>query len=198
MLTITIGGPSCVIPCTTMTKQADWILAIAEQNDRTAFAALFAFYAPRLRAFLRRSRLDDTIIEELIQDVMLTVWRRAASYNPDRAAVSTWIFTIARNRRIDRLRKAARPEPEPDTPGVRPSPTTSPDDAAAAARRAERLRSALQTLPEEQAVILRRMYFDGISQRDIARELDVPVGTVKSRVRLAMKRLRETLDGETP
>ena len=196
MLTVTFGAPPCVIPFSSMMKQADWIRAIAERKDRTAFSALFSCYAPRLRAYLRRSSLDDTIVEELIQDVMLTVWRQAASYKPERAAVSTWIFTIARNRRIDRLRKAARPEPEPDTPGVLPTAAASPDDAAAAARRAERLRAALETLPDEQAAILHRMYFDGASQREIAQEMDVPVGTIKSRVRLAMKRLREALAEE--
>ena len=196
MLTITATAFSCVIPSLSMNPQHEWIHAVAVRQDRAAFSALFAHYAPRLRSFLRRGGVDDGSVEELVQDVMLTVWRRAPQYQPERAAVSTWIFTIAQNRRIDRIRRTSRPEPEPDTPGVAPPAATAPDAAAAAAQRAARLRSALSTLPDEQADILRKMYFEGRPQRAIAEELGVPLGTVKSRVRLAMKRLREALAQE--
>ena len=198
MLTATPDLFMRMIPFLSMNQQASWIQAIATSQDRAAFAELFQFYAPRLRAYLSRGGLSDGSIEEVVQDVMLTVWRRAEQYRPERAAVSTWIFTIARNRRIDRLRRTMRPEPEPDIPGVAPASVPAPDDSAAASARAEKLRAAMATLPEEQAGILRRMYFDGSSQRTIARELDLPVGTVKSRVRLAMKHLRTVLDEETP
>ncbi|MEL6341641.1 MAG: sigma-70 family RNA polymerase sigma factor [Myxococcota bacterium] len=175
-----------------------WLAAIARTRDKAAFASLFQYFAPRLRAYLLRGGADAIVVEELVQDVMLIVWRGAAEYDPRRAAVSTWIFTIARNRRIDRLRRARRPEPEVGDPHFTPSAPDAPDEHTAETRRAERLRLALQQLPEEQATILHQMYFDGRSQREIAASLNIPLGTVKSRVRLAMSRLRETLAEEVP
>lgn len=174
--------------------------AIARSRDREAFAALFTAYAPRLRAYLRRGGLDPSAAEEILQEVMLVIWDRADRYQPAQAAVSTWIFTIARNRRIDRLRRAARPEPEADDPHFRPSAPAAPDTAAAAHRRAVRLQAALDSLPPEQTEILHLMYFEGCPQSLIAERLGLPAGTVKSRVRLAMRRLREQLaeEGEAP
>lgn len=179
-----------------MHQHMTWVQDIALSRDRTAFEALFECFAPRIRAFLVRGGLSDTLVEELLQEVMLTVWQQAGRYRPERAAVSTWIFTIARNKKIDAYRRAARPEPAADAPGIAPKRLDAPDEVFLAQRRSGRLRTAMADMPAEQCLILRRMYFDGLSQRDIAREQSLPLGTIKSRVRLAMKHLRHALAEE--
>lgn len=184
---------SHVIPFRPMDVHQQWIAAIAERRDRQAFASLFQYFAPRLRSYLLRGGADTTSAEEIVQDVMLTVWRRADRYASARAAVSTWIFTIARNRRIDRLRQANRPEPQTGDPHFTPTAPAAPDETTIAEQRRQRLRDALGLLPEEQAQIVELMYFGGLSQREIAERVDLPLGTVKSRVRLAMRRLRQAL-----
>ena len=163
-------------------------------HDRDAFAALFNFYAPRVKAYLMRLNAPDALAEELTQEVMLTVWRKAASFDPELASASTWIFRIARNRRIDAARRAAKPELDGADPSLQPPETEAPDDAAHAAGREGQVRAALADLPEEQVALLRMAFFDGLSHRDIADRIGVPLGTVKSRLRLAFDKLRKVLD----
>jgi len=163
-------------------------------GDRTAFAALFEFYAPRVKAYLLRLNASDSLAEELAQEVMLAVWRKAGTFDRTQASASTWIFRIARNRRIDAARRMARPELDPDDPALLPPETQAPDDAAHAAGRESRVREALKDLPEEQVSLLQMAFFDGLSHRDIADRIGAPLGTVKSRLRLAFDKLRRTLD----
>lgn len=174
---------------------ADLVHAIARDQDREAFAALYARLAPPLRRFLVTRCRDTVKAEEILQETMLTIWRKASLYDRRKASVNTWAFTIARNRLVDRIRKERRPEPDPEDPAfVKSVPT--PDDAVASDRRARRLRAALAELPEEQAAVLRSAYFEGRSQTEVAEEQGVPLGTVKSRARLAMQRLREALSDD--
>lgn len=172
------------------------LIAIARHGDRQAFAGLFAFFAPRVKAYLLRLGADDAAAEDLMQDVMLTVWRRAPSYDPTLAGVSTWIFTIARNRRIDALRRGRRPAVEADEPALLPSAPPSPDSALAAQQWEVRIGAAIATLPIEQAQMLKLAYFDDRSHSDIAAALNLPLGTVKSRLRLAIGRLRSLFEPE--
>ena len=173
------------------------LLAAVAAGNRVAFAALYRHYAPRLRAFLlSRTRGDRTQSEELLQETMLTVWKRATTYEPGKAAPSTWIYTIARNRFIDRCRKALRPAPDPDDPGFVPSAEEAPDASLTRSRRARKLHAALASLPEDQRAVLAQSYFEGKAQSAVAADLGVPLGTVKSRARLAMQRLRAELEEE--
>lgn len=168
------------------------LLAIARQ-DREAYAEFFRRFAPRIKGFLAQS-LSNTQADELTQEVLLRVWRKAPSYDPVRAAPSTWVFTIARNARIDALRRTSRATPEPDDPVWVPAAAEAPDAAAERRASSEQLHTALAQLPEGQRVVLERAYLKGETLGQIAEALGVPLGTVKSRVRLAMQRLRGTIE----
>jgi RNA polymerase sigma-70 factor (ECF subfamily) len=175
-------------------KAADLLEALAAGPDRQAFKRLFAYFAPRVKSYLRRLGAEDQRADELAQEVMLTVWRRAQLYDRRQAGASTWIFTIARNKRIDAIRRDRRPELDPDDPAVVPEPEMPADQKVEASQRQELLRAAVQRLPEEQARLLRLSYFEDKSHSTIAEELDLPLGTVKSRLRLALSRLKTLLE----
>jgi len=170
-----------------------WVEACAK-SDRAAFAALFAFYAPRVKGYLKRLATDDATAEELAQEVMLTVWRKAKQFDPRQASASTWIFRIARNRRIDMARRAARPGLDADEPLLQPVDTQAPDNAAHARDREERVREALKRLPPDQVHLLKLAFFEGLTHSEIAEKEGVALGTVKSRIRLAFDKLRDRLD----
>jgi len=167
--------------------------AIAERADRDAFAELFGHFAPRIKSYMLRLGADDASAEELAQEAMLTVWRRAASYDPAKAAVSTWVFTVARNKRIDGLRRAKRPDIDANDPTLYPEPER-PDAAAFRSAEAAEVRAALEDLPPEQAEVIRLAYDAGLTQAEIAERLSAPLGTVKSRMRLALRRLKGALE----
>lgn len=173
---------------------ADLLEAIARDRNRTAFKSLFAYFGPRVKAYLRRLGADETAAEELMQEVMLTVWRRAHLFDRRQAAASTWIYTIARNKRIDGIRRERWPEVDPADPALVPEPEMPADASVAAGQRSARLHEAVTMLPEEQAILLRMAFFDDKSHNAIAKELSLPLGTVKSRLRLAMTRLRSILE----
>lgn len=172
------------------------LAAVAEGRDRAAFAILFGFYAPRLKAFMMRSGMAVSIAEDIAQETMLLVWKKASYFDPARAGVSTWIFTIGRNVRIDRLRRESRPAAVVSAfdPSDEPDSPVSGEAAVMAAERDERVRSAVALLSPEQADILRLSFFGDKPQSEIASQLRIPLGTVKSRVRLALSRLRLILD----
>lgn len=167
--------------------------AVAVRADREAFAALFQRYAGRIKAFLIRGGLARELAEELAQEVMITVWRKAASFDPARASVATWIYTIARNRRIDHLRKASRHEPDPEDPLFAPEPEATPEEEVQQATRDGLVRAALANLSGDQMEVVRLAFFDGLSHGEIAQKLGAPLGTVKSRLRLSFQRLRGEL-----
>lgn len=174
--------------------QDDWaalILRVRDQQDKTAFAALFRHFAPRIKGFLMKSGASASLAEECAQDVMATLWQKAHLFDPTRASAATWIFTIARNRRIDALRKSRRPEPE-DLPWG-PEPEPDQQDALELAQDTERLGEALALLPDKQRELIERAYFGDLSHSEIAAETGLPLGTIKSRIRLALDRLRHKL-----
>jgi RNA polymerase sigma-70 factor (ECF subfamily) len=171
-----------------------WIVAIATGRDRAAFAALFGFYAPRIKGFLVRTGTTAEIAEEIAQETMLSVWRKSALFDPSRASVSTWIYTIARNLRIDRLRheRGARADALYDV--LQRDDPDQPDDILQGAERDDRVRAAMKALPNEQMTVVQLSFFEDKAHGDIARILNIPLGTVKSRLRLALAKLRERLD----
>ena len=166
--------------------------AVARHADRAAYAELYALVAPRVKGFLMRAtRGNVTLSDELTQDVFLRVWKRAKSFDSSRGSAMGWIYTIARNARIDHHRRR-RPEVVPDDP-VLVDPGPAPDDVTHERRRAERLRTAVSALPSNQSHILECAYFEGRTLAEIAEATETPLGTVKSRVRLAMGHLRSAL-----
>jgi len=174
----------------------DWsacVVAIARTRDRTRFSELFLFFAPRLKAFFVRLGVASGAAEDLAQEVMLTVWRKADYFDPQRASAATWIFTIARNLRIDLKRREQKPQLSEDDLDYIDEP--DPGEQMLAHEREERVRAALAELPGEQAEVIRLSFFEDRPHAEIAQNLDIPLGTVKSRIRLAMNRLR-TLVGE--
>jgi RNA polymerase sigma factor (sigma-70 family) len=172
---------------------ADLLAAVAARQDRAAFARLFAHFAPRVKAYVRRLGAPDQKAEDIVQEVMLTVWRRAGLYDATQASVGTWIFTIARNKRIDDLRRERHPEFDPDDPALAAGPEAPADDVVVWEDQARRLRAAVVALPEEQALVLHMNFFEDKPHGVIAKELDLPLGTVKSRARLALAKLRQVL-----
>lgn len=175
-------------------KRILWVAevqAIRDRGDRQAFAAIFNHFAPRVKAFLMKSGAAHDVAEECTQDVMATLWRKAGMFDPTKASVATWIFTIARNRRIDMLRKERRPDPEELPWG----PEAEPDqeDVLALQQDTDRLGKALASLPEKQRKLIEKAYFGDLSHSEIADQTGLPLGTIKSRIRLALERLRHEM-----
>lgn len=179
---------------TVLPEVSDWsglMIAVRDHRDKAAFAALFRHYAPRVKGFLMKAGSDAATAEECAQDVMTTLWQKAHLFDPARASVSTWIFTIARNRRIDVARKDRRPEPEELAWTQEDEPDQA--DVYAAAEETRRLQNALAELPENQRALVQRAYFGDLSHSELAIETGLPLGTVKSRLRLALDRLRNKM-----
>jgi RNA polymerase sigma-70 factor (ECF subfamily) len=170
-------------------EPAALILAVAARADRDAFALLFEHFAPRVKSYMLRLGAPPEAAEELAQECLVTVWRKAGLFDPARAGASTWIFAIARNLRIDAVRRQRRPKFE-DDPTDEPSPEPAADTVAFAAERDVRLRDAMAELPADQAEVVRQSFFQDKPHSEIARDLSLPLGTVKSRLRLALARLR--------
>jgi RNA polymerase sigma-70 factor (ECF subfamily) len=167
------------------------LIAVRDRQDKAAFAALFRHFAPRVKGFLMKSGMSAALAEECAQDVLATLWQKSHLFDPTRASVATWVFTIARNRRIDAARRAARPEPE-DLPW---GPEAEPDqqEALEMAQETERLGAALALLPEAQRALIEKAYFGELTHTEIAAETGLPMGTIKSRIRLALDKLRAQL-----
>jgi RNA polymerase sigma-70 factor (ECF subfamily) len=174
-------------------EHAAMIEAIAQNRDRAAFADLFAYFAPRVKAWMLRTGCQPMAAEELAQETMLAVWHKAGLFDPARAGASTWIFTIARNLHIDAVRRERHPSQLMPDPSEEPEEPSQADRVLATLQRETRIRSALSLLPAEQAEVIRRAFFEDKVHAEIERELGIPLGTVKSRLRLAMNRLRAVL-----
>ncbi|MCR9087925.1 MAG: sigma-70 family RNA polymerase sigma factor [Rhodobacteraceae bacterium] len=176
------------------TQEANWVALverIRSQKDQAAFVVLFRHFAPRIKGFLMKSGASESLAEECTQEAMATLWHKAHLFDPSRASVSTWVFTIARNKKIDVLRKQQRPEPE-DLPW---GPEAEPDqaDVIVLQEESERLSKALAALPEKQRDLVEKAYFGDMSHSEIATVTGLPLGTIKSRIRLALERLRHEM-----
>jgi RNA polymerase sigma factor (sigma-70 family) len=174
--------------------------AMAAGADRQAFAALFKHFAPRIKAYLILGGTSEALAEEIAQETMVNVWRKASTFDAERASVATWIFTIARNLRVDYFRRqdsrmvyGTDDDAESQADGL-----PALDEQVLARERESRVRMALARLPEEQALVLRLSFFEERPHARIAAELGIPLGTVKSRVRLAVNHLRRLLNGIEP
>ena len=170
------------------------LIQVGNNRDRSAFKALYEHFTPRLKSFLLRIGSDDSTAEEVCQESMIMVWRKAETFNPENAGASTWIYTIARNKRIDKLRKDSRPMPDFNDPSFYKKPIDKSDDILQRVEEEKNIKKALKNLPPEQAKLIFSAYYDDKSHRKIADEANLPLGTVKSRIRLAINRLRTQLD----
>jgi RNA polymerase sigma-70 factor, ECF subfamily len=176
---------------------SDLMERVGEFKDKAAYGELFSYYGPRVKAYLLRLGADDALAEELAQDVMVIVWRKADLFDRTQASVSTWLFRIARNKRIDAIRRTKKPELDPNDPLLLPSAPVAADNLMSGAQRDHLVREAMVNLPEEQKLLLRQAFYDGLSHREIAEQTGTPLGTVKSRLRLAFLKLRAKLEPET-
>lgn len=173
---------------------AAWLEAVAENQDRSAFAELFNHFGPRVKAYLIRLGSDDTMAEEVTQDVMVTVWRKAALFDRSKSSAATWLFRIARNRRIDMLRRKRTVNVDTETMVIEDENLPDPNETLDEDKRQSRIRKALAQLPEQQLQLVELAFFTELSHSQIAEETGLPLGTVKSRIRLAFGRLRRVLE----
>ena len=169
------------------------IRCIAQARDKAAFAELFRRYGLKLKAFMIRSGAAADMAEEAAQETLLAVWRRAETFDPERASAPAWLFAIARNKRVDLLRRGARPEPDPEDPSYRPDPPPPSDQRLAAERRDQAVRAALVELTSDQREVVMLSFYTGCAHAEISERLNIPLGTVKSRLRLAFGKLRAAL-----
>lgn len=168
---------------------------ISKDKDRDAFISLFNHFAPRIKSFLMKSGLSPDVADELAQETMLTVWKKAGQYNKAQAAASTWIFTIARNKKTDYFRKNARAPLTKHDLAYQSPEQLQPDDELGQEQQQDRIAQVLSEIPEEQAELIQKAYFEDKTHQDISQETGIPLGTVKSRIRLGLERLRHLLDG---
>jgi RNA polymerase sigma-70 factor (ECF subfamily) len=194
------AGPRCGAgknddePLKPETDYAALIQRIVECRDKEAFAQLFDHFAPRIKAMLMRTGAAAELAEDLAQDAMLTLWRKADFFDPSRASVAAWVFTIARNLRIDVARRERRARLHAALETIEPESQEQPDQLVSLAEREQKVRLAMQQLPTEQAEVVKLSFVEGKAHGDIAACLRIPLGTVKSRLRLAMGRLRQILE----
>ena len=170
------------------------ITRVAQNRDRQAFAQLFDHFAPRLKSFIMRKNTSAELAEDLVQEAMISVWTKAALYESSKGSVTTWVFTIARNLRIDRIRRDVH---MPTTElGDYDEPSEAPEGEELLGRKQEDglVARALQGIPEEQRQILVLSFVEEMPQSEIAEKLSIPLGTVKSRMRLAYGHLRRILE----
>jgi RNA polymerase sigma-70 factor, ECF subfamily len=178
-------------------NHAALIEAIAQRQDRAAFGELFRYFAPRIKGWMLRAGASSAAAEEMAQEAMLVVWRKADLFDANRAGATTWIFTIARNLRIDIVRRERHPSTLLQDPVAETEFAEPPDHALDCAERDKRVRLALSQLPAEQAIVIRKAFFEDKPHPVIEKELGIPLGTVKSRLRLAVARLRAVLEEPT-
>ena len=170
------------------------MLAVSSRRDVDAFEVIFKHFAPRVKAYMAKLSADTQTAEELMQETMIVVWNKADQFDFSKGALSTWIFTIARNQRIDAVRRARRPEFDPNDPAFVPDEEQPADVRIDERQSASQLRAAMADLQKEQCTLLELAYFEESTHSAIAKKLNLPLGTVKSRLRLAFSKLRAALD----
>ncbi|MEL0020626.1 MAG: sigma-70 family RNA polymerase sigma factor [Rickettsiales bacterium] len=169
------------------------IASVAQFKDKAAFKTLFEYFAPRVKAYLQGQGTAPDMAEEVVQETMVNIWRKASQFDATKASASTWIFTIARNLRIDLIRRASRPAPDMNDPAMVPEPEPTAPELISREQEANRLKRAVAKLPAEQQEVLRLAFFEDKAHAEVATELGLPLGTVKSRIRLAFGRIRTEL-----
>jgi RNA polymerase sigma-70 factor, ECF subfamily len=175
-------------------RMADLIHRVAQSSDIEAFRQLYDLYGPRVKSYMMRQGADAETADDLAQETLLTVWRKASLYASEKGSATTWIFTIARNLRIDRLRRQVPWQELPEGHNETASDDMPPDEAVSEHERQVRVQAVLATLPADQQDVVTLSYLDGLSHSEIAAKLNLPLGTVKSRMRLAYQKIREAVE----
>ena len=187
---------------TTLKKTSDsnefdlknFIKDIAETQDKSAFSNIFNYFAPRLKSFFVKLGCSEPQSEEIIQEVMISIWTKSKTYNSEKSSVSTWVYTIAKNKRIDKIRKEKKHyASESDESLEIPIPSIQ-EDQVIATEISEKINNCISFLPKEQAELLKLSYFYEKTHSDIASELKIPLGTVKSRIRLALSKMKNLVE----
>ncbi len=180
---------------TSAKEWADLVRRVAEERDRTAFEELFDHFAPRIKGYLMRLGSDSALAEEITQDAMVTLWRKAGQFDPGKSSVATWLYRIARNRRIDWGRRERVDYMDPlDASFTQIAAEGTTDGAVNGRQRDDAVRTTLNALPDEQRRLVNEAFYEGLSHSQIAEKTGLPLGTVKSRLRLAFHRLRKLLE----
>ena len=167
---------------------------IGKNQDKLAFNSIFKYFAPRLKSFLVKAGSTDTQAEEVIQEVMIAVWTKSSTYDSNKSSVSTWIYTIARNKRIDKIRKEKRHYLSESDEGLEIPVDSTQEKEIFTAQVSNSLKKYMSNLPEEQSKLLKLSYFYNKTHADISAELKIPLGTVKSRIRLALTKMRHLVE----
>ena len=175
-------------------RMADLLQRVAVERDIDAFRQLYEAFGPRVKSYMIRQGADPDTAEELTQETLLAVWRKAQLYVAEKGSATTWIYTIARNLRIDRLRREFAWQELPEGHEETPSDDPLPDEAVSEAERQMKVRTALAQLPTDQHEVVALAYLEGLSHSEIAVRLSLPLGTVKSRMRLAYQKIRENVE----
>lgn len=173
---------------------SDLLQKVAQSRDIEAFRKLFELYGPRVKSYMMRQGADATTAEDLAQETLLTVWRKAGLYSDEKGSATTWIFTIARNLRIDRLRREVSWQPLPENRDEEASDAPDPETEVSERERRDKVRAVLATLPPDQSEVVNLSYVEGLSHSEIAERLGLPLGTVKSRMRLAYQKVKEAVE----
>ena len=182
-------GEKFVVP----PSENDLLKRVGLTQDREAFASLFEIFAPRVKAYMMKVGSDPASSEEITQETFIRVWRKAGQFDPKKASAITWIFTIARNLRIDRLRKENRPTFDPDDPIFVPETSQTPLENIEQSDIVERVKASIGSLPQDQREVVQLSFIEGLSHQEIANAIGLPLGTVKSRLRLSFVKLRHAL-----
>jgi RNA polymerase sigma-70 factor (ECF subfamily) len=169
------------------------LVELASSRDKQVFSELFSYFAPRLKSMLMGTGTDPETAEEVAQEAMISVWRKCEMYDPKKASASTWIFTIARNLRIDRFRSERRPEFDANDPSLMPEAEPLAEDQLIVSDRQAVVKNAIALLPEDQKTVISLSFVEGLSHQEISDRLNLPLGTVKSRLRLSFEKLRTSL-----
>lgn len=167
---------------------------IGKNQDKTAFSNIFRYFAPRLKSFLIKAGSTDSQAEEVIQEVMIAVWTKSATYDSNKSSVSTWVYTIARNKRIDKIRKEKRHYLSESDEGLEIPVDSTQEKEIFSAQISNTLKKYMASLPDEQSKLLKLSYFYNKTHADISEELKIPLGTVKSRIRLALTKMRHLVE----
>ncbi|MCA0400849.1 MAG: sigma-70 family RNA polymerase sigma factor [Proteobacteria bacterium] len=176
-------------------RWSDLMRAVAERGDRAAFTEIFDHFAPRLEAYLIRLGLDSGSAEEISQEVMITLWRKAGMFDAGKSSLSTWLYRIARNRRIDAARRQRTEPVDPQSPIILElADEMRADSAFDGQQRDDIVRNLLRDLPPEQRALVDLAFYGGLTHSEIAARTGLPLGTVKSRLRLAFARLKRALE----
>ncbi len=173
---------------------SNYLKDIGESQDKSAFSSIFKYFAPRLKSFFVKLGCSDSQAEEIIQEVMIAVWTKSKTYDGTKSSVSTWIYTIAKNKRIDKIRKEKKHNIVESDESLEIPTASKQEEQLLSTELNEKIQHSLQFLPKEQAELLKLSYFYEKTHTDIAKDLCLPLGTVKSRIRLALSKMKNLVE----